>query len=92
MCGVSDTGVLRGISILEISETAGLGMRAESVIVPQIHNLDVTQITYTKTGKTRDDEIDAISGATITTTAFVNMINASLDVYAEIVPGSEVQS
>ncbi len=86
MCGITSEGVLRGISILEIGETAGLGMRAESVIVPQIHNLDVSEITYTKTGKTYEDEIDAISGATITTKAFVNMINAALDVCDEINP------
>ncbi len=86
MCGITSEGVLRGISILEIGETAGLGMRAESVIVPQIHNLNVSEITYTKTGKTSDDEIDAISGATITTKAFVNMINAALEVCNEINP------
>ncbi len=86
MCGISADGVLRGISILEIGETAGLGMRAESVIVPQIHNLNVAEITYTKTGKTSEDEIDAISGATITTKAFVNMINAALEVSNEINP------
>ncbi len=86
MCGISADGTLRGISILEIGETAGLGMRAESVIVPQIHNLNVAEITYTKTGKTSEDEIDAISGATITTKAFVNMINAALEVSNEINP------
>jgi len=86
MCGITSEGVLRGISILEIGETAGLGMRAESVIVPQIHNLDVAEITYTKTGKTSTDEIDAISGATITTRAFVNMINGALEVCNEINP------
>ena len=86
MCGISADGTLRGISILEIGETAGLGMRAESVIVPQIHNLNVSEITYTKTGKTSEDEIDAISGATITTRAFVNMINAALEVSNEINP------
>lgn len=84
MCGVTADGVLRGVSILEISETAGLGMRAESVLVPQIHNMNTDQIIFTKSGKTADNEIDAISGATITTTAFVNIVNASLKVYTEI--------
>ena len=84
MCGISSEGVLRGVSILEISETAGLGMRAESVLVPQIHNMNVTEITFTKTGKTAENEIDAISGATITTTAFTNIVNAALAVYGEI--------
>ena len=84
MCGITADGVLRGVSILEISETAGLGMRAESVLVPQIHNMNTDQITFTKSGKTAENEIDAISGATITTTAFVNIVNASLKVYSEM--------
>lgn len=84
MCGITADGVLRGVSILEISETAGLGMRAESVLVPQIHNMNTDQISFTKSGKTQENEIDAISGATITTTAFVNIVNASLKVYSEM--------
>ena len=86
MCGITTEGVLRGVSILEISETAGLGMRAGTVLVPQIHNMDVQHITFTKTGKTLPDEIDAISGATVTTTAFVNCLNAVLDTSAELSP------
>ena len=84
MCGITSDGILRGVSILEISETAGLGMRAGEVLVPQIHNLDVDHIVFTKTGKTSSNEIDAISGATITTTAFVNCVNAALDVSDEV--------
>ena len=80
MCGVTTDGTLRGVSILEISETAGLGMKADSVLVPQLHNINTDHITFTKTGSTSESEIDAISGATITTTAFVNMVNAALDV------------
>ncbi|MBR6380735.1 MAG: FMN-binding protein [Lachnospiraceae bacterium] len=76
--GVTAEGVLRDISILEISETAGLGMRAEEVLVPQLHNLHVPEIVYTKTGKTAENEIDAISGATITTKAVTGAVNASL--------------
>ena len=84
VCGITADGVLRGVSILEISETAGLGMRAESVLVPQIHNMNTDSIVFTKSGKTEENEIDAISGATITNTAFVNIVNASLKVYSEI--------
>ena len=86
MCGITSDGILRGVSILEISETAGLGMRAGDVLVPQIHNLDVDHIVFTKTGKTSSNEIDAISGATITTTAFVNCVNGALDVSEELFP------
>ena len=63
---------------LQISETAGLGMQAEDVLVPQLHNLHAEEITYTKTGKTAENEIDAISGATITTKAVTNAVNGAL--------------
>lgn len=84
--GINNDGSLNGIFITSISETAGLGMRAGDVLVPQIHNLDVDHIVFTKTGKTSSNEIDAISGATITTTAFVGCVNAALDVSEELFP------
>lgn len=76
--GVQLDGTLNGISFLSISETAGLGMRADEVLSPQFADQKVEQFTYTKTGKTSDDQIDAISGATITTNAVTNGVNAGL--------------
>ncbi len=76
--GVAQDGTLQDVSILEISETAGLGMNAESVLVPQFHEKSVSKFSYTKTGAAAEDEIDAISGATITTKAFVNAVNCGL--------------
>jgi len=76
--GITKEGKLCGISILEISETPGLGMRAEEVLVPQFSDKEVSVFTYTKTGSTRDDEIDAISGATITTKAVIGAVNGAL--------------
>ena len=76
--GVADDGTLNGISLLSISETAGLGMRAGEVLVPQFAGKQVEQFSYTKTGAASDDQIDAISGAPITTNAVVNGVNAGL--------------
>lgn len=76
--GITNEGSLNGISILKISETPGLGMRAEEVLVPQFKNKDVTSFTYTKTGSTDSSQIDAISGATITTKAVTGAVNAGL--------------
>ena len=71
--GVQDDGTLNGISILSISETAGLGMRATTDdFKNQFKDKNVEKFTYTKTGATSDDEIDALSGATITTNAMTN--------------------
>lgn len=76
--GVTLDGTLNGISLLSISETAGLGMKAGDVLVPQFENKKVEAFTYTKSGSTSDSEIDAISGATITTNAVVNGVNSGL--------------
>ena len=89
--GVTTDGVLNGISLLSISETAGIGMRAGEVLVPQFENKDVDRFTYTKTGSTADSEIDAISGATITTSAVVNGVNAGLVYFDEFLKGGSAQ-
>jgi len=88
--GVTGDGTLNGISILEISETVGLGMQAEEILVPQFSARQVSQFTYTKTGSTNDSEIDAISGATITTKAVVNAVNGGLKAAAELEKGGAV--
>lgn len=82
--GVTLDGTLNGISLLSISETAGLGMKAGDVLVPQFANKKVEQFTYTKSGATNDSEIDAISGATITTNAVVNGVNAGLTYFRDV--------
>lgn len=85
--GVTDDGKLNGISILTISETPGLGMRAEEVLVPQFENVPVTIFTYTKSGSMSESEIDAISGATVTTKAIVNAVNGGIRVVTEDLKG-----
>lgn len=76
--GVRMDGTVNGISILSISETAGLGMRAEEVLKPQFANKNVEKFEYTKSGAAAENQIDAISGATITTNAVTNGVNAGL--------------
>ncbi|MGN8630541.1 RnfABCDGE type electron transport complex subunit G [Blautia sp. HCP3S3_G3] len=77
--GIKDDGTLNGISILSIGETAGLGMKANTdAFKDQFKDKNVEKFAYTKTGATADDEIDALSGATITTNAMTNGVNAGL--------------
>lgn len=77
--GVKDDGTLNGISILAISETAGLGMKADTDdFKNQFANKKVEAFQYTKNKAESESEIDAISGATITTNAMVNGVNAGL--------------
>lgn len=76
---VQNDGTLNGISILSIGETAGLGMNADTpAFKDQFVGKQVEKLQYTKNGATQDDEINAISGATVTTNAMTNGVNAGL--------------
>lgn len=85
--GVTNERVLNAISILEISETPGLGMLAGDVLVPQFHQKKVDSFVYTKTGAAADNEIDAIAGATITTKAVTNAVNGGLKAAYVLIEG-----
>ena len=77
--GVQNDGTLNGISILSIGETAGLGMNADTpAFKDQFVGKQVEKLQSTKNGATQDDEINAISGATVTTNAMTNGVNAGL--------------
>ena len=77
--GVRSDGTMNGISFLSISETAGLGMKAaEEGFMKQFENKNVEKFQYTKNGASVEGDVDAISGATITTNAVVNGVNAGL--------------
>ena len=77
--GVQNDGTLNGISILSIGETAGLGMNADTpAFKDQFVGKQVEKLQYTKNGAAQDDAINAISGATVTTNAMTNGVNAGL--------------
>lgn len=79
--GIRLDGTVNGISLLSIAETPGLGMKAEEVLKPQFAEKNVGLFSYTKTGAVTSDQIDAISGATITTNALVNGVNTGLEFF-----------
>lgn len=85
--GVTADGTVGGVSITEISETPGLGMEAPSVLVPQFAGRKVTEFTYTKKGAVAENEVDAISSATITTRAVTNAVNGGLKMALELLEG-----
>ncbi|MCR2046503.1 FMN-binding protein [Acetatifactor muris] len=87
--GVTLDGTLNDISILEISETAGLGMLAPEELVPQFHQKNVDSFVYTKTGAAAENEIDAMAGATITTKAVTNAVNGGLKAANALMGGGQ---
>ena len=87
--GILSDGTVKGIEMLSISETAGLGMKAkEADFKDQFKDKQVEKFTYTKTGESGDDMIDAISGATITTNAVTNAVDSALVYFQEELGGS----
>lgn len=79
--GVQLDGTINGISILSISETPGLGMNADTdEFKRQYAGKNVDFFDITKSGASAENEIDAISGATFTSKAVTNAVNAGLDV------------
>ncbi|MGN0277121.1 MAG: RnfABCDGE type electron transport complex subunit G [Hominisplanchenecus sp.] len=86
--GIDLEGTVKGVEILSISETAGLGMHAtEDSFKGQFRDKAVDQFVVTKTGAAAENEIDAISGATFTSKAMTNGVNAGICFYQSLVEG-----
>lgn len=80
--GIDREGVITGVEILSIDETVGLGMNAQDEeFRNQYVGKKVDSFTVTKSGSQKDNEIDALSGATITSNAMTYGVNGALDFY-----------
>ncbi len=82
--GISADGTVNGISFTELNETAGMGMLCdEDDFKSQFAGVNTDQFILNKSGgSTADNEIDSVSGASTTSGAVVNAVNAALDFYA----------
>ena len=70
---------IKGISFLSISETVGLGMEAQNEeFLSQFYGKGFVEFEYSKSGAVDENEVDALSGATITTSAVVEAVNAAI--------------
>ena len=86
MTGIDTNGKVTGVEFLEISETVGLGMNAQKQsfkdqFVGLIKGIGVNKNTPA------DNEIKALTGATITSKATTKGVNTALDIYENIVKG-----
>ena len=73
---------ITGFTVLSHSETAGLGAKAtKDEFKSQFIGKSANGINYTKTGSSSDSEIDALSGATITSNAVCEAVDSALAVY-----------
>lgn len=77
--GISADGTVTGIEFLTLAETVGFGMNAaEPAWKGQFAGKNVDAFAVTKSGASADNEIDAISGATITSNAVTGAVNAAV--------------
>lgn len=77
--GIRNDGTVNGYSITDIAETPGLGMHAEDEdFIANFQNKKVDAFTVVKAAPASDSEIESISGATITTRAIANGVNACI--------------
>lgn len=89
--GITNEGVVNGYSITSIAETPGLGDKAKTEqFSGQFKNKDVDSFTVVKAPPASDSEIESISGATITSAAMVNGVNACITYFqTELEGGAE---
>lgn len=78
--GIGKKGEVQGIKLLAHAETPGLGAEAAAPkFLDQFKNKVVDKFTVTKTPSDGDADIQAISGATITSDAVILGVNEAID-------------
>ena len=86
--GLNPEGVVNGIAFTQLNETPGMGMRcAEPAFKDQFNNRSAASFRLNKSGASdnSDDGIDAVSGASISSGAVVNAVNAGLDFFHAVI-------
>ncbi|MGN0372342.1 MAG: FMN-binding protein [Enterocloster sp.] len=77
--GLKDDGSITGIEFLETSDTPGLGLKAkEPAFKDQYIGKKGPELSVIKSGNAGENDIVAISGATISSNATTNAVNAAL--------------
>ncbi len=91
MVGISNQGKLDGIKILSHSETPGLGAKApEPSFSDQYKGKQIkTPLKVVKGTASKDNEIAAITGATITSRAVTKGVNEAIEYYNKELKGGQ---
>lgn len=87
MVGITSEGKVNGIKIGNHSETPGLGSKAaESPFKDQFNGKGVEEaLTVVKGNASSENDIVAISGATITSNAVTSGVNAAMEIFNQLV-------
>lgn len=88
MVGISAKGEITGVNILSINETPGLGMNATKESFTNQFLGEVPENGFSaKSEDASKQEIDALTGATITSEAVSQAVNKAIDVYKSLEGG-----
>ena len=87
--GISPDGTVNGIAFTELNETPGKGsLCAEPAFKDQFNNRKAESFKLLKGGgSTAENEIDSVSGASVSSGAVVNAVNAGLDFFRNKILG-----
>ncbi|MCY6355070.1 RnfABCDGE type electron transport complex subunit G [Clostridium sp. ZS2-4] len=91
MVGISTEGKIEGIKIINQSETPGLGAKApEPEFSGQYKGKPIEkELAVVKTVPANDNEIKAITGATITSKAVTTGVNSAVEFYKKELKGGQ---
>lgn len=89
--GLNPEGAVNGIAFTELNETPGMGMRCgDPEFRDQFRDRAVSAFVLNKAGSaSSEEEINSVSGASISSGAVVNAVNAGLDFFNNNVKGGE---
>lgn len=80
--GISKDGKITGVNVGNNSETPGLGAKAtDPAFHGQYNDKDAKELEVIKSGSPGENQIKAISGATITSKAVTNGVNDAIKVF-----------
>ncbi|MBR4575850.1 MAG: RnfABCDGE type electron transport complex subunit D [Clostridia bacterium] len=85
--GLTADGKIIGISFTELNETAGLGMKADEPAFREQFNGRGGELILVKGTASGEQEICAITGASVTSNAVISAVNAGLDLYETTLKG-----
>ncbi len=86
MTGIDNEGKVTGVEFLELNETVGLGMNASKDSFKDGFKGLINGITVNKNAP-GENEIKALTGATITSKATTKGVNTALDIYENVIKG-----
>lgn len=89
MTGISEDGKITGVNLLSTSDTPGLGLNAQKESFRDQYKQSAPEKGFevVKGGGAADGQINALTGATITSKAVTKAVNEAITVYEKVKGG-----